>query len=325
MNAMAYSTMAMVTTGGCLIVLDRFHPKSWWETVRAARATAVHYLGVMPPILMQVPPSPADRDHSVRFGFGAGVDRGLHAAFEERFGIPLIEAWAMTETGAGAVVAASHEPRHVGTSCFGRPAPSIECRVVRDDGADAGIDEPGELMVRRAGPSPRRGFFTRYLKDEEATDVAWADGWFHTGDVVRRMADGSFCFVDRRKNVIRRSGENISAVEVESVLMQHPAVRAVAVAAAPDPVRGDEVLACIVPREGIPSRGRTGAARRRDRRLVPDPPCLLQGAWPCRARRGSAPHLDAEDPARRIEDAGHRLLEQRACVDTRSMKKRNAG
>ncbi len=253
MNAMAYSTMAMVTTGGCLIVLDRFHPKSWWETVRAARATAVHYLGVMPPILMQVPPSPADRDHSVRFGFGAGVDRGLHAAFEERFGIPLVEAWAMTETGAGAVVAASHEPRHVGTSCFGRPAPSIECRVVRDDGAEAGIDEPGELMVRRAGPSPRRGFFTRYLKDEEATDVAWADGWFHTGDVVRRMADGSFCFVDRRKNVIRRSGENISAVEVESVLMQHPAVRAVAVAAAPDPVRGDEVLACIVPREGIPA------------------------------------------------------------------------
>ncbi len=116
MNAMAYSTMAMATTGGCLIVLDRFHPKSWWESVRAARATAVHYLGVMPPILMQAPALPEDRAHAVRFGFGAGVDRRLHAAFEERFGFPLVEAWAMTETGAGAVVAASHEPRHVGTS-----------------------------------------------------------------------------------------------------------------------------------------------------------------------------------------------------------------
>ncbi len=154
MNAMAYSTMAMATTGGCLIVLDRFHPKSWWDSVRAARATAVHYLGVMPPILMQAPATPEDRGHAVRFGFGAGVDRRLHAAFEERFGFPLVEAWAMTETGAGAVVAASYEPRHVGTSCFGRPAASIECRILRDDGSEAGVDEPANCWC--VAPAPLR-------------------------------------------------------------------------------------------------------------------------------------------------------------------------
>jgi acyl-CoA synthetase (AMP-forming)/AMP-acid ligase II len=245
-NAMSYSTMAMLATGGCLIVLDRFHPSSWWQSVRDSRATIVHYLGVMPPMLMNAPASAQDRTHSVRFGFGAGVDRALHARFEDRFGFPLIEAWAMTETGAGATIIASVEPRHVGTSCFGKTGPEVDARIVRDDGEEAGVDEPGELLVRHAGPGPRYGFFRAYLKDAEATAAAWDGGWFHTGDVVRRGADGSLHFVDRRKNVIRRSGENISAVEVESVLMQHPAIAHAAVAATPDPVRGDEVFACVV-------------------------------------------------------------------------------
>ncbi|MBR1282000.1 AMP-binding protein [Bradyrhizobium sp. AUGA SZCCT0177] len=246
MNAMAYSAMAMVTTGGCLIVLDRFHPKSWWASVKESRATIVHYLGVMPPMLMGAPESADDKRHDVRFGFGAGVDKALHDPFEARFGFPLVEAWAMTETGAGAVVVASQEPRHTGTSCFGRLGSELEARIVTDSGAEAGINEPGELLVRHAGAAPRYGFFREYLKDAEATAEAWDGGWFHTGDVVRRGPDGAFHFVDRKKNVIRRSGENISAVEVESVLMQHPAVRQVAVAPAPDPVRGDEVFACVV-------------------------------------------------------------------------------
>jgi acyl-CoA synthetase (AMP-forming)/AMP-acid ligase II len=244
MNALACSAMAMLATGGCLIPLDRFHPRSWWRTVRESAATAVHYLGVMPAILMADPPSADDRAHAVRFGFGAGVDGKLHAPFEQRFGFPLIEAWAMTETGAGAVIAANEEPRHIGTYCFGRATPDVECRIVHEDGTEA---EQGELLVRHAGPDPRFGFFREYLKDPEATAEAWADGWFHTGDVVRRGGDGSMHFVDRRKNVIRRSGENIAAVEVESALRQHPAVSAVAVAPTADPVRGEEVFACIVP------------------------------------------------------------------------------
>lgn len=253
MNAMAYSAMAMVVTGGCLIVLDRFHPRTWWRSVRESRASVLHYLGVMPPMLMAAPESTDDKSHAVRFGFGAGVDRALHAAFESRFGFPLIEAWAMTETGAGAVVVASREPRHVGTSNFGRPEPEVETRITLEDGTEAATDQPGELLVRHAGPTPGFGFFRAYLKDPEATAAAWAGGWFHTGDVVRRTQDGSLCFIDRRKNVIRRSGENISAVEVESVLLRHPAIRHAAVAPAPDPVRGDEVFACIVPESPLRS------------------------------------------------------------------------
>jgi acyl-CoA synthetase (AMP-forming)/AMP-acid ligase II len=249
MNALAFSSMAAILSGGALVQLDRFHPTTWWQSVRESRATVVHYLGVMPAMLLAAPPSPLDHQHDVRFGFGAGVDPRHHAAFEERFAFPLLEAWAMTETGAAACIMANREPRHVGTSCFGRAELAVETRIVDEQGAAVGADVPGELLVRAAGTDPRRDFFLGYLKDEDATEEAWAGGWFHTGDVVRRSAEGDFHFVDRRKNVIRRSGENISAVEVESVLNLHLAVAASAVAATPDPVRGDEVLACIVLRK----------------------------------------------------------------------------
>ncbi len=254
MNAMAFSTMAMLLSGGCVIPLDRFHPRSWWDSVRESRASIVHYLGVMPSMLLGAPASPGDREHAVRFGFGAGVDRRHQAVFEERFGFPLLEAWAMTETGAGGCIIANHEPRRVGAACFGRPGPEMELRIVDESGTDVPDGTPGELLVRASGPDPHAGFFTEYLHDPDATAEAWAGGWFHTGDVIQRESGGDLLFIDRRKNVIRRSGENISAVEVESVLRRHPAVADVAVAATPDAVRGEEVLACIV------SRGPTSPA-----------------------------------------------------------------
>ncbi|KPP88388.1 MAG: crotonobetaine/carnitine-CoA ligase [Rhodobacteraceae bacterium HLUCCO07] len=251
MNAMAYSLMAMIAVGGCLTALDRFHPRTWWQSVRESGATCLHYLGVMPSMLMGLPESDADRAHGVRFGFGAGVDPKLHGAFEERFGFPLVEAWAMTETGAGAVICANTLPRRVGESCLGQPGPELEIRIVDDEGRDSG-GSPGELLVRHAGDDPKRGFFAEYYKNPEATAEAWAGGWFHTGDIVRQEADGAMFFVDRKKNVIRRSGENIAAVEVESVLMRHPRVRGAAVAAVPDAVRGDEVFACLVVDNPVP-------------------------------------------------------------------------
>ncbi|MFN2645333.1 MAG: AMP-binding protein, partial [Burkholderiales bacterium] len=224
MNALAVSTMAMVLTAGCLVQLDRFHPRTWWRDVVESRATIVHYLGVMPAVLMKLEPSSFDRAHRVRFGYGANANPTDHGAFEERFGFPLIEAWAMTETGGGALSAASREPRHVGTRCIGRPKDDLEIR----------IDDSGELLVRQAGPDARRGFFSGYLKDAAATEAAWRDGWFHTGDAVRRGRDGQLHFVDRLKNIIRRSGENIAALEVEATLAEHSAVGLVAVLAAPD-------------------------------------------------------------------------------------------
>jgi acyl-CoA synthetase (AMP-forming)/AMP-acid ligase II len=240
MNALAVSTTAMILTAGCVVQLDRFHPRTWWRDVVDSRATIVHYLGVMPAILLQLEPSAHERAHRVRFGYGANANPKDHAAFEARFGFPLIEAWAMTETGGGALIAASREPRHVGTRCIGKEPPGLEVL----------IDENLELLVRQSGADPRRGFFSGYLKDQQATAEAWRDGWFHTGDCVRRGPDGSLHFVDRRKNVIRRAGENIAALEVEAALAGHPAIAQVAVIAKPDEVRDEEVMACVVLQSG---------------------------------------------------------------------------
>lgn len=246
MNAMAGSSMGMVASGGCIIQLDRFHPRTWWSDVAATQATGVHYLGVMPAILLRLAPVPEETAHCVRYGTGANVEPEHHAAFEARFGFPLIEGWAMTETGSGGVISADSEPRHVGTRCFGRPAPEVEIRLVDDEGRDVPDGQPGEMLVRRAGPDSRQGFFSGYLKDEAATAAAWAGGWWHSGDVVRRGPDRSLYFVDRKKNVIRRGGENISALEVETALVRHPSVAQVAVTAVRDELRGEEVLAFIV-------------------------------------------------------------------------------
>jgi acyl-coenzyme A synthetase/AMP-(fatty) acid ligase/acetyl-CoA acetyltransferase len=251
MNALACSFMAMLMTGGCLIQLDRFHPSTWWHTIRTSRATAFHYLGVMPAMLLNSPPSSDDNmAATVRFAFGAGVDPRHHGAFENRFGVPLIEAWAMTETGAGAWITANREPRHIGQRCFGKPPSGLACRIVDDSGTEVERGRAGELLVKRDGADARRGFFSGYYKDAPATSQAWADGWFHTGDVVRAGEDGSFFFVDRSKNVVRRSGENIAAVEVESVLQSHAGVLASAVCPVNDDTRGEEVFAFVVLREG---------------------------------------------------------------------------
>lgn len=251
MNAMAYSFMAMLAVGGCLTVLDRFHPRSWWKDVADARATCLHYLGVMPSMLIGLPPSPDDKAHHIRFGFGAGVDPKIQAAFETRFGFPLVEAWAMTETGAGVVIAASTADRLVGQASIGRPDAQVDTMIADETGASVAGGQAGELLVRRAGKDPRYGFFSHYYKNAQATAEAWADGWFHTGDIVREDADGNMFFVDRKKNVIRRSGENIAAIEVESILMRHPGIEAAGVTAVPDPVRGDEVFACLKVTQGL--------------------------------------------------------------------------
>jgi acyl-CoA synthetase (AMP-forming)/AMP-acid ligase II len=246
-NALAFSSMGMILTGGCIIQLDRFRSTEWWPTVIESRATLMHYLGVMPAMLLQMPPHPRERSHSLRFGFGGGVRGALHASFEERFGFPLIEGWAMTETGGAGTISTHAGERHVGSGCIGQPsARYAEAEIVDDDGKPSAVDAVGELVVRATGSDPRRGFFSGYYKDRAATENAWQGGWLHTGDLARRGADGALFFVGRRKQMIRRSGENISAAEVEAVLAVDPRVKEAAVVPVPDEIREEEVFAFIV-------------------------------------------------------------------------------
>lgn len=247
-NALVVSFYGAMLNGSCQIQPDRFHPNRWWPEVRQTRATVVHYLGVIVPMLLNRPADDSERGHSVRFAIGAGVEPQLHAQFEQRFGFPLIEVWGMTEMVR--ILLDNEAPRQVGTRAFGRPVPGVEVRVVDERDGDVAPGQPGEMVIRHSAREPRRGFFSGYLKDERATAEAWRGGWFHTGDTVRQDADGMLHFVDRKKNIIRRSGENIAAAEVEALLQAHEAVQQVAVMAVHDETREEEVLACIVLGEG---------------------------------------------------------------------------
>ncbi len=253
-NAVGNAFMGMIFTGGAQIQLDRFHPRSWWTDAIETRATCFHYLGVIPAMLMNIAPSEHDRAHSLRYGMGGGVYPAHHAAFEARFGVPLLEGWAMTETGGGGLMTDLNEPRNIGECCIGSPdrgGPSLEVRVADDDGNELPRGEPGELLVRAQGANPRRRFFSGYFKDPAATETAWRDGWFHTGDIVRQDTAGKLFFMDRKKNIIRRSGENIAGIEVESAVLSHPDVGQVAVIAVLDEIRGEEVMAIVAPRPGV--------------------------------------------------------------------------
>jgi crotonobetaine/carnitine-CoA ligase len=254
MNCQAVTATCAILTANCLILPERFSPTRWWRDIAAARATIVHYLGVVPPLLLNQPEAPEERGHRVKFGLGAGVEPELHARFEQRFGFPLVEVWGMTETGR--IYADHHEPRQVTTRAFGRPFGGLEARVVDDGDREVARGVEGELLVRWGGPEgPRHGFFAGYLKNPEATVEAWRGGWFHTGDIVRQADDGMLYFVDRKKNIIRRSGENIAAAEIEATLQAHDAVAQVAVLAVPDEIREEEVMACVVPMAGVTPDG----------------------------------------------------------------------
>jgi len=247
-NAGVLSLFGAIRTGCCQIQPERFHAQRWWSEVAQTRASIVHYLGIVIQALMRHEDSALSRRHGVRYGIGAGAEPQLHGAFEARFGFPLLEVWGMTEMVR--VLGDTVEPRQAGTRAFGRAVPGVEVRVVDEADRDVPDGTPGEMVFRHSEETPRRGAFSGYLKNDAETEKAWRGGWFHTGDTVYRSPDGMLHFVDRKKNIIRRSGENIAAAEVEALLLAHPRVAQAAVLAVKDEVREEEVLACVVLKSG---------------------------------------------------------------------------
>ncbi|WP_165826290.1 AMP-binding protein [Rhizobium wuzhouense] len=246
MNALGCTALGMIICGGAIVPLDRFHASRWWQSISESGATIIHCLGVIPAILLRLPSSRFDRDHRVKFAFGPGVDAQHKIEFEARYGIPLVEAWAMTETGGRATTTTACDDYAPGLRCVGRPRQGMDYRIIDDFGNDVALGTPGELIVRAAGCDPRSGFFSGYLKDEEATEAAWAGGWFHTGDVLYEDDKGLLYFFDRKKSIVRRSGENIAVLEVETALQGNTMIKAVAVTPVPDELRGEEVFAFFV-------------------------------------------------------------------------------
>ncbi len=234
-----WNVLAGLRSGAHLVVLDRFHPSSFWAKAREYRVTYFYCLGLMPALLLRMPPSPLDREHDVRAIQCSAIPATLHRELEERWGVPWHEAFGMTETGADLRVEPEDHDETVGTGCVGRPLPHRDVRIVDAAGEPVDRGVTGEITLRGIG------MMDGYLGHEEATAQAFRRGWFHTGDLGRMDDAGRVYYAGRLKDMIRRSGENISAAEVEEVLLQHPAVRAAALVPVLDELRGEEAKAYV--------------------------------------------------------------------------------
>jgi crotonobetaine/carnitine-CoA ligase len=239
-NDPSWQLLCSLQVGAALIVMRKFSVSRYWDVVRAHDVTQLFTIGSIPALLLSAPPSGRDREHKVRFGVQVAVDAGLHHEMTDRWGIPWMDAYGLTETGGLIGMPPADAERMTGSGSIGRPREGIEVRLVNDAGEEAADDEPGELLAK--APDIMRGYLNRPDATAEAID---AEGWFHTGDYVRRDGEGWMYFVGRKKDIVRRAGENIAAGEVEEVLRSHPTVIDAAVVPVVDQLRGEEVLAHI--------------------------------------------------------------------------------
>lgn len=235
-----WNLAASLVSGASLVVLDGFHPSSFWDRVREHDVTYFYCLAAMPVLMLTTPPHPRDRDHRVRVIQCSAIPSARHIELEERWGTPWYEVFGMTETGGDIHVTDIEHDALLASGAIGVAKPGREARIVDAGGTPVPDGEIGELVLR--GP----GMMSGYDDEPEATAQVFRGGWLHTGDLARRDASGVITLVGRLKEVVRRAGENVAAREVEDTLLSHPAVRMAAVVGIPDDIRGEEVKAYLV-------------------------------------------------------------------------------
>ena len=246
-NVQYYSTMGSLAAGATLVVVDRFSASRFWDQVRAANATVVNFIGMMMPVLSKQPETSQDQDNQVRLFYGSpAFPPEFLEAFQERFGTDIIVGFGMTETCYGTIegIGDRRRPSSSGSARL-HPDPRFENQVRISD-SDSGEPVPtgtvGEITI--TNPAVMSG----YWRNEEQTRQSLRDGWLYTGDLGWIDEDGFLYFVDRKKDIIRRRGENISSQEVEDVIKRHPAVMDCAVIAVPSELGEDEVKAYVARR-----------------------------------------------------------------------------
>lgn len=217
----------------------RFSASGFWDTVNERKATVTYLLGAMVPILLSRPESEQERAHRVRIALAPGVPVQFQDRFLSRTGIGLMEGYGSTETNF--VIGAGLQDQKAGS--MGPVFSGFQAKVVDEFDEPVPDGEAGELLLRADEPF---AFATGYFGMPDKTVEAWRNLWFHTGDRVIRDADGTFRFVDRLKDAIRRRGENISSFEVEQVLLGHPAIANASVFPVRSELGEDEVMAAIV-------------------------------------------------------------------------------
>jgi carnitine-CoA ligase len=247
-NALDTQIYASLILGCSVLLAKGFSARAWLPDIRRFGATATNMLGVMTDFVYRQPASADDADNSLRVASAVPIPPPIGEAFEKRFQVKLVESYGTTETKISHSLSAS-EPHKPG-SCGRLVEEFFECRLVEPQTeVEVEIGEPGEMLLRPRLPwTVLLGYHGR----PAATESAWQNLWFHTGDLMRRDESGHYYFIDRIKDCIRRRGENISSFELERALLEHPDVLEAAVFGVASPiVEGDqEIMAIIVAREG---------------------------------------------------------------------------
>lgn len=260
-----FTVAAAFAAGGTAALAQRFSVSRFWDDCRRHGATLFDYMGATLTMLYKQPPSPRDRDNPVRLGWG--VPAPLWAAqFEERFDLELVEVYGLSDAGIP-LYNRPGEPRREG-SC-GKAVAPFDLRLHDPRGLEVPVGEVGELVIRADEPHV---ILSDYYGNSAATADAFRDLWFHTGDLMRRDADGYFYFVGRLKDIIRRRGENISAFDLEQALLDHPDLVEAVAYGVPSEMTEEDVMVTVVPRPGAAVSARDvvdWAAARLAKHMVP--------------------------------------------------------
>ena len=244
-NALLNSVMSSFMACATIAMTDRYSTTRFWDEIRASGATRFNTLGAIANFLWAHPPHPQDRDNKVRLCSLAPVPKFVHE-FEQRFGLKVFTGYGLSDYCLATSTAPDDPPEKIFTC--GRPRAGIDLRIVDDDDFDLPAGTPGEIILRS---NHMWGTSSGYYKMPEATIESRRNLWLHTGDRGYLDADGYLCFTDRKKDAIRRRGENISAYEVESVIVTHPAVLQCAVYPLQAELPEDEVAVSVVLRAGM--------------------------------------------------------------------------
>jgi crotonobetaine/carnitine-CoA ligase len=240
-----YSLYNALLGGGHVVVRERFDTARFWDEVRAFGCTYTILMGTTANFLQRQPERPDDADNPLRAVlFSPWTDEV--EAFKARFGVEAFSVFNMTEVSCPIVAGWDGGPVTKPKSC-GRPRPGYTLRVVDEHDAEVPAGTPGELVLRTDEPWT---LMAGYWQLPEKTLEAWRNQWLHTGDTFMVDADGDYFYLDRKKDAIRRRGENISSTEVEAEVLAHPGVLEVAAVAVPDEISEQEVKIVVVPKPG---------------------------------------------------------------------------
>ena len=238
----SFIVYSMLCRGASIALAEGFRTDRFWQTARDTDSTVVFLLGAMAAFLLKEPSTPTDREHPLQTVFIVPFTEGA-LQFADRFGAEVYTIFNMTEVSTPII----SEANPTTSGYCGKPRAGFELRVVDDHDNELPDGQVGELILRANQPwTLNHG----YHKDPEATVVAWRNGWFHTGDTFRRDEQGNFYFVDRKKDAIRRRGENISSAEVEAVVIEHDAIQECAAIAVPAEWGEDEVMVVLALKAG---------------------------------------------------------------------------